>query len=74
MAKDNEMSRHGRFGIGRFEPIAQLDGFAKSGLGEVDVVNVRAFAGSGRRGPGGLFCCRGLWRLSLNEWNRRQGK
>src|SRR3989454_12797365 len=47
MAKDNKVSWHGRLGIRRFEPIAQLNGFAEGGFGEVDMVNVRSFAGSG---------------------------
>jgi hypothetical protein len=73
MAKDNKVSWHGRFRIRRFEPIAQLSGFAERGLGEMDMVNVCSFAGPG--GRAGLLSCSGLWcALSLNEWNGRQDK
>ena len=54
MAKDDKVSWIGVFRVRRFEPVTQLNGFAQSGLGEMDMVNVRAFAGSGGRG-GGLF-------------------
>ena len=69
MAKNEKVSGHGRLWIRRFKPIAQLSGFAESGLGEVDMIDVRAFAGSGR--GGGLLTCSRRWRtLSLKEWNR----
>ena len=72
MAKNNEMIRHWVAAIRRFKPIAQLNGFAESGLGEVHVINVSPFAGS--RWSGTLFTGSGLCALSLNECDRRQGK
>jgi len=49
MAKNNEMIRHWVAAIRRFKPIAQLNCLAERGLCEVDMVNIRAFAGSGGR-------------------------
>jgi hypothetical protein len=73
MAKDEKVSWHGRFPIGRFKPIAQLGGFAESSFGEMDMIDVRSFAGTG--GRGGLLTCSRSWcALSLNECNRRQEK
>ena len=66
MAKNNKVVGHRVAGIRRFEPVAQLHRLAESGLGEVDMVNIRAFAGSGGRGR--LLCCGRLWRaLRPNE-------
>src|ERR1043166_4852006 len=73
MAKDNKMIGHWITLIRRLQPIAQLNGLTKSGLGEVDMVNVRSFAGS--RGCRTLFTGSGLWRsLAVNERNRQQAK
>jgi hypothetical protein len=57
MAEDNKVIRHWVRGIGRLQPIAQLHRFAERGFGDVDMINVGAFAGScGRRA---LSCCQG---------------
>jgi hypothetical protein len=73
MPKDDEVFWHWRTGIWRLQPIAQLNGFAESGLGEMDMINVRAFASAGGRGA--LFTGSGLWySLSLNECNGQQVK
>src|SRR4029077_3644643 len=63
MTQDNKVIRHRIVGIRRLQPIAQLNRFAESGLGEMDMINVGAFAS-----PGDFLS--GLWRaLSLNNRN-----
>jgi hypothetical protein len=70
MAKDNEVFRHWRIGIWRLQPIAQLNSFGESRLGEMDMINVGAFASAGD-----LVSCSGLWcALSLNKHHRQKGK
>src|SRR5437868_2673413 len=58
MAKDNKVVRHRIVGIRRLQPIAQLSGFAESGLGEMDMINVGPFASACWRGTlfRGLRC------------------
>src|ERR1700730_13196701 len=71
MAKDNEMVWHWLIGIWRLQPIAQLSRCAESGLGEMDMINVGAFTGSG--GCGTLFvglCCF----LRMNDCNGQEVK
>src|SRR5207247_9818823 len=53
VTQNNKVIRHRIVGIRRLQPIAQLGRFTESGLGEVDMINVGAFAGAG--GSGALF-------------------
>ena len=66
MAENDEMIGHRVGGIRRFEPITQLQCFAQRGLCEMHMVNVGAFANSGRCRL--LFARGGFWRrLSVNK-------
>jgi hypothetical protein len=72
MTKNNKMFGHRITLIRRLQPVAQLNGFAEGGLGEMDVINVGPFSGSSRRRA--LFTWSGLCTLSLNECNRQEAK
>jgi hypothetical protein len=73
VTEDNKMVRHRIARIWCFQPIAQLERFSQRGLGEMDMINVSPFPGSGDRCR--RFTCGGFRRaLAVNERGRKQAK